>query len=324
MADQQSIFQILGIKREELPLSRKAAKELGAKYYLGPKGCKKSDLHVGVLRTHNSECYECHLESRKLAWQNMSPDRRAKLNENQRIRGRKKTQLANKARGFALRDTGARKVAMEQGLIVYFTGKPCPKGHQNPPRFTRNGECQLCSQNYAYERYHNKLKHDPEYIAENRRRVLIWQNNNPNKKNLNQSNYYRRHIEKILEYHASYRKENPDKIRDRQSDWAERNPEKIKSKAAKYRATIRNAMPDWASIEQIESIYMNCPEGFEVDHIAPLQSDVICGLHLPQNLQYLPLSINRSKGNKFPKFEMSYGINGIKLENSFLSEDLLK
>ena len=76
MADQQTIFQILGIKREELPLSRKAAKELGAKYYLGPKGCKKSDLHVGVLRTHNSECYECHLESRKLAWQNMSPDRR--------------------------------------------------------------------------------------------------------------------------------------------------------------------------------------------------------------------------------------------------------
>ena len=98
---------------------------------------------------------------------------------------------------------------MEQGLIVYFTGKPCPKGHQNPPRFTRNGECQLCSQNYAYERYHNKLKHDPEYIAENRRRVLIWQNNNPNKKNLNQSNYYRRHIEKFLNIMPAIEKKIP-------------------------------------------------------------------------------------------------------------------
>jgi len=324
MTDQETIFQTLGVKREDLPLSRREAKELGAKYYLGPKGCKKSDLHVGVLRTHNSECYECHLDNRRLAWQNMSPERRAKLNEKQRIIGRRKTELSNKARGFALRDTEARKVAMEHGLIVYFTGKPCPKGHQNPPRFTRNGECQICSQNYAYEKYHNNLKHDPDYTAENRRRVLIWQNNNPNKKNLNQANYYRRHIAKILEYHFTYRQENHEKIRKRQLDWAERNPEKIKSNAAKYRATLRNAIPNWASIEQIERIYMNCPEGFEVDHIAPLQSDVICGLHVPQNLQYLPSSINRSKGNKFPTFEMSYGINGINLENSFLSVDLLK
>ena len=324
MSDQKTIFQTIGIRKADLPLSRKEAKKLGAKYYLGPKGCKKSSLHVGVLRTHNSECYECYLENRKLAWRNMIPERREKINEKQRIRARKKTEKLNKERGFALRDTSARKVAREQGVIIYFTGKPCPNGHQNPPRFTRNGECQLCSQNYGYERYHTKLKHDEAYVAENRRRVLIWQKNNSDKKKINQSNYYERHVEKILEYHSNYRKENPEKIKERQSNWAERNPEKIKSRAAKYRATVRNAMPDWASIEQIETIYTNCPYGFEVDHIVPLQNEIICGLHVPHNLQYLPLSTNRSKGNKFPEFEMSYGVNGMDLSNSFLSKGFLK
>lgn len=45
----------------------------------------------------------------------------------------------------------------------------------------------------------------------------------------------------------------------------------------------------------VRLIYANCPDGFEVDHIVPLSRG---GAHLPSNLQYLPLSINRRKNNR--------------------------
>lgn len=49
----------------------------------------------------------------------------------------------------------------------------------------------------------------------------------------------------------------------------------------------------------IKQFYLNCPAGFVVDHIIPLTHRLVYGLHVPWNLQYLPVKDNLLKSNKF-------------------------
>ena len=51
--------------------------------------------------------------------------------------------------------------------------------------------------------------------------------------------------------------------------------------------------------EGIIDFYNNRPEGMHIDHIIPLNSKVVCGLHNIYNLQYLSAEDNLRKGNSF-------------------------
>lgn len=66
----------------------------------------------------------------------------------------------------------------------------------------------------------------------------------------------------------------------------------------KKRAIKMRAMPKWADEKKIKEIYKNRPEGHDVDHIVPLTSKLVCGLHWEGNLQYLPSKENQSKKNR--------------------------
>jgi len=70
--------------------------------------------------------------------------------------------------------------------------------------------------------------------------------------------------------------------------------------AAKYKAAKLLATPKWADLTAIKNFYLNCPPGFHVDHILPLRGVNVCGLHVIENLQYLPALENLQKSNKFP------------------------
>ena len=63
----------------------------------------------------------------------------------------------------------------------------------------------------------------------------------------------------------------------------------------RYQMKKRQQMPPWADLDKIKEIYLNCPKGYEVDHIHPISKG---GLHVDYNLQYLTISENRSKNNK--------------------------
>jgi hypothetical protein len=67
---------------------------------------------------------------------------------------------------------------------------------------------------------------------------------------------------------------------------------------AKRRATKLKATPSWANLDAIKLIYQ-CAEGAHVDHEVPLQGELVCGLHVEYNLQYLTPAENMAKGNKF-------------------------
>jgi hypothetical protein len=58
------------------------------------------------------------------------------------------------------------------------------------------------------------------------------------------------------------------------------------------------ATPKWVNIEEISNIYALRPEGYQVDHIIPINGKNVCGLHVPWNLQYLEPYKNSRKSNK--------------------------
>lgn len=83
---------------------------------------------------------------------------------------------------------------------------------------------------------------------------------------------------------------------------------KQKPRTAKREAIKKRAFPKWANLHEVALIYYNCPEGYHVDHIIPLQGKLITGFHIETNLQYLKAEDNMSKHNKFvPYYEKPNG-----------------
>lgn len=75
------------------------------------------------------------------------------------------------------------------------------------------------------------------------------------------------------------------------------------SSSAKRHATKLKATPSWGQ-QGIKEFYTKCPKGYHVDHIIPLQGKTVCGLHVLNNLQYLPAQENLSKGNNYNDWDL--------------------
>jgi hypothetical protein len=90
--------------------------------------------------------------------------------------------------------------------------------------------------------------------------------------------------------------------RARSQQWRKENLSYDAFRARTYRARKLQAVPVWANLDEIKTIYEKCPKGFHVDHVIPLKGKTVCGLHVEHNLQYLPALDNIRKRNKYEEF----------------------
>ena len=106
------------------------------------------------------------------------------------------------------------------------------------------------------------------------------------------------------EYQKAYKQANKEARAEYNKAYQKANPHIINAKCAKRRAIKLQATPPWADKEHIDSIYylasINRKAGHDVnvDHIVPLRSNMVCGLHCESNLQLLQGSNNKAKGNR--------------------------
>ena len=109
------------------------------------------------------------------------------------------------------------------------------------------------------------------------------------------------------------------------ADWQSRNLDKHAAYQGQRRATKLRATPKWANRFFISETY-NLAKlrtkmlGYEwhVDHIVPLKSPIVCGLHVEHNLQVITGPENTAKSNKrWPDMPQAASGNVFNLCGSF-------
>lgn len=191
-----------------------------------------------------------------------------------------------------------------KALTDFHKSKASGDGHTN--------RCKPCATSAAKEWGANN--------PERRRKIVAdWRRNNPDA----EKGYRRINSKAIVERVNKWRKDNPDRFanhaptrarymarwrkvnRQTITEWAELNKWSMRARVAKRRAQRKRATPTWSDQTAVQSFYKSADalnmllgEWHHVDHIVPLQSDAVCGLHTHFNLQILTAEQNRLKSNR--------------------------
>jgi len=131
-----------------------------------------------------------------------------------------------------------------------------------------------------------------------------WNQANPEKKKVSDRIWQQKNRERVRAKQNRWNKNHPDRRSKMNLRWQKENAEKVNALTAKRRARKKQAIPPWVNMEAIADIYKQASALTKktgilhcVDHIYPLQSKYMCGLHVETNLQILTKSANSIKGN---------------------------
>jgi len=183
-----------------------------------------------------------------------------------------------------------REEAKKIGSKYYFTGQPCKHGHI-AARKTK-GACVECLKvewtkgnetRAEYFREYNKREgvkdRKNEWYQENRETVIATASTRP------------AHV-----------------LRGYRNAWKENNKTQVLADNKVRRRKHREATPPWLTRKQkseIRQLYQiaitmtqTTGEQYVVDHIVPLRSHEVCGLHVPWNLRVITQEENLKKSNK--------------------------
>ena len=154
--------------------------------------------------------------------------------------------------------------------------------------------CKDCQSKYnkTYHKAYRKANLEKLRVASK-----VWRDTNPEKHRAKAKAWKKANSERKKATDKAWRKANTEKHRAGNAAWQKANPEKCRAYCARRRAAKLQATPAWADLQEIQDFYVACPPGHHIDHIFPLISDKMCGLHIRSNLQYLPAKENLSKRN---------------------------
>lgn len=89
------------------------------------------------------------------------------------------------------------------------------------------------------------------------------------------------------------------RARKKTKEWKKNNKKYYNTYLAQQKERLKKATPKWVDLEAIKQFYYNRPKGYHIDHIIPLNGEIISGLHVLENLRYLPKIDNLRKSNKY-------------------------
>ena len=179
-----------------------------------------------------------------------------------------------------------RSEAKKAGATHYFTGQPCSRGHI-ALRKTK-GTCVECmKEDWKIDNEKRKEKPKSDAAKEAGRR------------------YYEKNKE-MVKARANARPS--EERRAHRNKHKQSNPELYKALTSVRKRRHREAIPAWITAEQklaMREMYLQAQkltkitgERYVVDHIIPLISPDVCGLHVPWNLRVITQEENLKKSNK--------------------------
>ena len=149
------------------------------------------------------------------------------------------------------------------------------------------------ARNKAIHGEKNKIR-EKQWCIENRERVNATQRKNYAKN--------KEHFKKMAEARIS---KDPELHKAKKTAYYQANKGAAIARARKYQMLRKRAMPAWANDFFIKEAYVlaklrEVATGLKwhVDHIVPLTSNKVCGLHCEQNLQVITMAENMAKGNR--------------------------
>lgn len=179
-----------------------------------------------------------------------------------------------------------RKESQKLGIKYYFTGQPCIRGHI-ALRKTK-GSCVEClREDWVKDNANRSKKPKSEASKAAGRR------------------YYEKNKEAVK---ARANARSKDEVSQYKRKYKEANPELYKALTSVRKRRHRDATPKWITTGHklaMRQLYLQAMEltkltgeRYVVDHIVPLISDVVCGLHVPWNLRVITQDENLRKSNK--------------------------